>query len=301
MNKVNVISKLAMITVFTALVSCGGGGGGGGTPATPPDPTGYYYSSNTTTNSAKLQLVDNLLDGGTGPNTGNTTNDLQAIIYNKRFMMMSTSQHLLYDGANVSMGNGTLSGTVTIYHYPPGISPPIAPTTATLSGTVNLGHSITGTLTGMGLGNGKFNLVYASSTINPVADAATVTRALGIGWRGIYGDEISLGMSFLVSSSGSISSNIPDSSTTLSNCLMSSGTIKPITGTIFYDVNVNLSSCNNGSSTPAIANGNYIGLATVRTDTVNNAQVNRLIFIASHASGTTPVLDNTFSAFSECQ
>ncbi len=130
-------------------------------PAPPPivnaDPTGYYINTGTTS-------------GG----TLNIT-DLQAMVNGNRIMMMSVTNELLYDGTITSISGNDFTADFTIYTAG---KDPIA---ATVSGMITTNSSISGTLTGTGVGSGTFDLLYA--TTNNQA-AAMVFSWLGGGGGG---------------------------------------------------------------------------------------------------------------------
>lgn len=142
-------NTLLALLAGLALQGCGGGGGA----STPPNanPTGYYSNDGT----AMVKQVDNTTDLG--------ITDLQALVYDNRLMMMSATEALLYDIAITSISGNSFNGTAVIFLNGRNSG------TATVSGTITQGSSITGTLTGAGAGNGTFSLIYATNN-NEVAE-----------------------------------------------------------------------------------------------------------------------------------
>ena len=128
------------------------------------DPAGYYSNAGTA----------NVEDAGGG---ALVINDLQGMVDGNRIMMMSVANELLYDGTITNMeikGDFTTDFTADFTIYTSGENP----MNATVSGTITAGSSITGTLTGSGVGNGQFSLLYAAT--NDQA-AAVVSAWLGAG------------------------------------------------------------------------------------------------------------------------
>jgi hypothetical protein len=141
-------NTLLALLAGLALQGCGGGGG----TSTPPNanPTGYYSNDGT----ALVKQVDNTTDL--------SVTDLQALVHDNRIMMMSATEALLYDIAITSISGNSFNGTAAIFLSGQSSG------TATVSGTITQGSSITGMLTGTGAGNGTFSLLYATSN-NEVA------------------------------------------------------------------------------------------------------------------------------------
>ena len=236
---------LAVSILITLLTACGGGGGEGGTTPPPPDavPTGYYDNTGTAT-----------LD------TGNVA-DLQGIIDNNRLMMLSTATGFSYDGSITVSGNN-YSGTLSVYDNGTLVG------TAPVTGTITQGTSVSGTLTGTGAGSGSFQLLYAANN----GEAAALPAIQGsLGWRGHIGGSTSgLGFNFAVDASGNVIDDVRTTDGAFAGCGVV-GPIAPISGTHLYVVSVTLSSCRTA------ANGNYTGLAALRTS-------NRLFFMVTNGS-----------------
>jgi len=121
------------------------------------DHAGYYSNAGTAS-----------VDDGLGGTLG--INDLQAMVTGTRIIMLSMDKELLYDGTITDITGDNFTADFTIYTAGEN------PVTATASGTITAGSSITGTLTGAGVGSGTFDLLYAN-TNNQVA-------ALDLVWTG---------------------------------------------------------------------------------------------------------------------
>jgi len=100
--------------------------------------------------------------------------DLQAMVSGNRIMMLSATHKLLYDGTITSINGNSYTANFAIY------SDGENPVQATASGTIISGASISGTLSGTGIGNdgsdGTFNLLYANTNDQAAAMALTWRR-----------------------------------------------------------------------------------------------------------------------------
>ncbi len=203
------------------------------------DPAGYYTNTGTAS-------VDN---GAVG--TIDIT-DLQAMVDGNQIMMMSTAEGLLYDGTITSINGDDFTADFTIY------TDGDNPIAATASGTITEGSSITGTLTGSGVGSGTFTLTYAMSN-NQAADLVRIKDRL---WDGQgAGPDYAFGINAqgVLASRFAASSDVP-----IFNGCEINGAVAPISGTSLYEVAATLTSCDE----PAVDNTNYTGFAVSRTDSV---------------------------------
>ncbi len=204
------------------------------------DPAGYYTNTGTAS-------VDN---GAVG--TIDIT-DLQAMVDGNQIMMMSTAEGLLYDGTITSINGDDFTADFTIY------TDGDNPISATASGTITEGSSITGTLTGSGVGSGTFILTYAMSN-NQAADLARIKDRFWDGDGAVGPNYV-----FSIDAQGALTSQLAANFNVLifDGCEIN-GTVAPISGTSLYEVAATLTSCDE----PAVDNTNYTGFAVSRTDSV---------------------------------
>ncbi len=205
------------------------------------NPAGYYIN----TGAASVD------DGMSGTID---INDLQAMVNGNRIMMMSAANKLLYDGIITTLSGNSFTADFTIY------TDGIDPVSATASGTITTGSSITGTLIGSGVGSGTFSLLYAS-TNDQLADIARVENVAGANttWMALIGNAI-IEQEFIIDNIGVITHVFTTAVGIFDSCKLD-GTITPITNSSLYSVSVMLTDCTNGA-----VNGTYTGLATSRTD-----------------------------------
>ena len=224
--------------LFFGLVGCGGGGGD---PAI-PDPKGYYDPG-----SASVMVT-----GDTGPLS---FTDLHGMVSGNRFMLISASEVLLYDGTITGITDNTYTATVKIYRD--GVLIPTAEGTANVTGTFTAGSSMLGSMDGTGAGNGTFSLTYSLNN-SPSALIRIAKEWLGP----LNGETAEIGIT-TVSNVGGVSRGGAYLNTTpvLRGCdidLISS--IIPISGVNIYNVNIRLSTC----TAPAV-DGDYTGFATTQS------------------------------------
>jgi hypothetical protein len=233
------IPLFTTICLFAALIGCGGGGGGGAPAVVNADSTGYYDITGTAS----------VKDDTTNTNPVSIT-DLQGLVYNDHLYMFSQASGLTYDGPMSVNGTG-FTANITIYLKGGKL------TAATISGTINAGKSIVGTLTGIGSGNGSFTLSYAANN-RPDAALATIQRS-GYVWNApIGGSILTFNLSF--NSSGGFSG--VGTKGAFSSCTIV-GTFVPINNTHLYTVTATMTNC-----LDATASTNYSGLATTWTQNV---------------------------------
>jgi len=219
--------------------------GGGSSVVPDADPAGYYINTGTAS-------VDDGMSGTID------INDLQAMVNGDRIIMMSVANKLLYDG-NITNIDGN-SFTADFIVYTDGANP----MATTASGTITTGSSITGTLTGSGVGSGSFTLSYASTNHNDTAaDIARIENEAGVNttWGAKVGNSV-FEQEIIIDSSGAITSETPPLGGVFTSCDMN-GTLSPISGSSLYSVSVTLAGCGGAGG---IRNGDYTGLATSRTD-----------------------------------
>ena len=238
--------------MFLALFALALQGCGDGVRILPPsdaDPAGYYINTGTAS-----------VDNGTGGTISIT--DLQAMVDGNRIMMMSTEKGLLYDGTITRINGETFEANFTIYMNGKNPMP------ATASGTITTGSSITATLSGNGVGNGQFTLLYATTN----DQAAAMTSA----WRGAGGGFDVFG--FTIDNAGNlVHDKFAGVGQLFFTCKMN-GTVLLVSGTRLYSVDVELTDCDDPD-----VNGDYAGLATTRDESATN---DRLVYAVSNASYT---------------
>jgi hypothetical protein len=248
--------RTGLLALFAGLALHGCGGSGGGDTPQNDNPTGYYSNDGT----ALVKLADDMTDL--------SITDLQAMVSGNRIIMMSVANNLLYDGTFTSINQSSFNATFTIY------SAGINPITATASGTITQGSSITGTLTGAGAGNGTFTVIYALNNSNPAAISRIATEGLGIGWFAFNGSMS--GNVYTVLNTGALFLEDSASLGTFAECVMN-GTFVPVAGVNVYTISVTVTNCTDNT----INGTNYTGLAATRS-TVNPDD--RMIFSVSNGS-----------------
>ena len=113
-----------MLLALLALVLQGCGDGVRILPPSDADPAGYYIDDGTAS-----------VDNGAGGTIA--IGDLQALVDGKRIMMLSMAHELLYDGTITNISGSDFTANFTIYTGGKN------PLTATASGTITAGPSIT--------------------------------------------------------------------------------------------------------------------------------------------------------------
>lgn len=260
-----------VLGLMLTLQACGGGGGDDPTP--PANvlnavPTGYYNNTGTAT-----------VAGGTNNSQGSIT-DLQGMIHNNRLIMLSAIQGLSYDGTIAVTGNN-YSGTVAVYD-----DGTLLASNVPISGAINQGSTVTGTLTGTGAGSGVFTLNYAANNSETAALSAVVRST---DWSAYIGGatfpfELFIRPTAGSTTTGTITENLAAGDGIFRACRMS-GLIEPVSGTHLYTVSVTLSGCNPNTA----ADGTYTGLAATRTQN-SSIPNDRLLFV---------ITNGTFSPSSE--
>ncbi|MBL1259449.1 MAG: hypothetical protein COB33_002825, partial [Thiotrichaceae bacterium] len=160
MPPLNLASRLAMfplillVLMVLVLQGCSSDSAPALTPEPGPDanPVGYYENAGTASVNGGTLLID----------------DLQAMVHGNRIMMMSAKEELLYDGTITDITEDEFTADFTIYYQ--GSKP--TESTATVTGQITEGSSITGTLNGSGFGDGTFSLLYASTN----SEVAAISR-----------------------------------------------------------------------------------------------------------------------------
>lgn len=212
-------------------------------------PTGYYNNG-----TVSVMADDNI--------TPLAFNDLQAMINGNRLMLMSDSQHLLYDGTFTNITGSSYSANVKIYKLGSLL------TTATITGTLTGGSSMTGTLVGTKAGNGTFALTYAQSNSDPV-DFSKIQlpsfngdNGRGDTWQAsVFGLGVTWG--FAVDTDNLFYPIYSSTAGLTGLCTFTNpggvgSSLNPIVGSRFYQADLLLSDC----YYPGVS-GNYTGLATM--------------------------------------
>ncbi len=200
------------------------------------------------------------MDDGAGGTISIT--DLQAMVDGNRIMMLSVEHELLYNGAITHINGKIFEADFTIYTNGKN------PISATASGTITTGSSITATLSGNGVGNGQFTLLYAATN----DQAAAMTSA----WRGSGGGFDEFG--FTIDGAGNLVHDKTAGIGQLFDACKMNGAVLLVSGTRLYSADVELTGCD-GSG----VNGDYTGLATTRDGSTTN---DRLVYAVSNASYT---------------
>lgn len=142
-----ILKTAALLTVVLLLSACGGGGDGGN-----PDDDGGDNTNPPVTN----QNANGIFTGTANINGGGTSvNDLKGIIHNNRFMVFSTTHHILYDGTISSISGDSYTATMRVYLDGEEIQSDVA-----VTGIVNTSSSITGEMKGTAIADGSFELVF---------------------------------------------------------------------------------------------------------------------------------------------
>jgi hypothetical protein len=236
-----------LFAIFSALLLVAGcshsdGGGGGVTDA---DPTGYYDAAGGSASVKQDNDMDDLL-----------ITDLQALVQGNQIKMMSAIEGLLYDVNITSIEGDNYSGDVTIFKDGAKLS------TATVSGMITKGSSITGTLSGIGAGNGTFELVFATSN-SQASDLARIKEdAPNTNPTSWYGATPGIvpELVYHLDSAGTIFTEQPTISIDIFAQCEISGIFSIVPNTSLYSVNVTLDQCATSE-----VNGNYTGLAASRS------------------------------------
>ncbi len=224
-------------------------------PVPDADPVGYYI------NTGDVQ-------GGSI-----AVNDLQAMVYEGRIMMMSVEGKLLYDGTITSIRGNSFSADFTIYRRGGDINA-APPVTATATGIITTGSSITGTLNGSSIGSGIFTLLYdvtASSTVAVLPRIENVGGA-NTSWEGKTGGSPA-SQEFIVDVDGVLMELDFSGGGVFAGCELD-GTLAPISDSSLYSVSVEMTGCHS-----SLSDGIYTGLATSRTDATED---DTLVFSVSN-------------------
>jgi hypothetical protein len=238
---------LFVATVALLGLQACGGGGTDPAPVVNANPAGYYSSGDATVKDP-ANAANNLI-----------ISDLQGMVNGARFMMMSLSNALMYDGTITSIVGNDFTADVVIYvnmAIADGVTPdPVINTT--IKGTITEGSKITGTIAGTGVGSGDFSLTFSQSNSTQAELVNIVKR---------WGGDINIvlqGTSFelVVKNTGDIEVEAFRSATAglFKQCEMT-GTIAPVSNSALYTLDLNLTAgtCNAGVT----REGNYTGLVT---------------------------------------
>ncbi|MCP4993525.1 MAG: hypothetical protein GY934_07045, partial [Gammaproteobacteria bacterium] len=188
------------------------------------DPKGYY------TGTASVKADDDLTD--------RALTDLEGMISGDRFMILSNTEAVLYDGTITQISGSNFTATVDIYIF--GVMQASIPA----SGSIITESTITGTLEGEGVGNGTFTLTYDLN--NADSDLARVTGD----WQGPLNGTLVDAGNLIISPAGVITRDLPhifySSDFVLGYCDYAPGsTVEAIPDVNVYALTLNLVGCNN--------------------------------------------------------
>lgn len=177
--------------------------------------------------------------------------DLQALVYGNRIMLMSVSQVLLYDMQNIVIDGASYTAVLTLYQDAVNVA------TVNVSGTINEGVSLTGTLTGSGAGNGSFSVSY-DSVVNAKTAGLNVIASTS------YGGDLNTGthdIRFDIDADGNVISSLAsDNAITMNDCnIVAGSSLLPQTAGNLYAVTFVLTGCANST-----VNGSYTGLTSLK-------------------------------------
>lgn len=237
----NINKSISLLSaVFLSLLLIMGLQGCSDSDSAPADqnPKGFYDAG-----TANIKLDDDTTDL--------VLSDLEGMVSGNRFMIMSVSEVLLYDGTFTEITGNTYTATVNIYKN--GV---LLPDTATVTGTITTASSMEGTLTGVGAGNGSFSLTYSLN------NEPSALNRIDINWAGTI-NGIKEGEFTTITSTGDVSRSAPffTNFIILKGCDYGAGsTVLPISGVNVYEVNMELIDC-----TDSNVNGTYSGFATTQS------------------------------------
>lgn len=250
---------LVLLLSLGALHGCGGGGG----DDAKANPNGYYGNDG----SADVKMADNV--------NPRPITDLQGMIHDGQFIMLSEAEHLAYHGTIAVNGN-SFTGSVTVYQDGVGDA-----TLVPISGSISQGQFIDGRLDGTGAGNGTFRLNYSADNSVVVANAdLDIPGPWWVYVRNINFFKIRASDTANQQDANISSADLPLASQfpVLGQCGFL-GRIDPV-ATHLYTVSVTMDSCTNQS---VLANPDYHGLATLRTE--NMATPNdRFVIVLSNGA-----------------
>lgn len=240
-----------MLMAIVSMTSCGGGGGSS--------------SSVLPTINAASGFYDNVSNTGGADVFSDTTNqtplhisDLEGMIKGKQLMLVSVSENVAWFATLTSLSGTSYTADVRIYkdNVPYG--------TAKLSGTLNAGTLISGTLTGTGYGQGTFSLDISSEN-NQQADVATILQTSGNqGWVNVNVASLS---GFYIDASGNVSNIFGGAGVgDFKRCAIT-GSVTEIANSHLYQMQITLTSCD---AAYASANGTYTGYVTTRSASATN-------------------------------
>jgi len=238
--------------------SSSGGGKIGVTPDV--DPAGYYDVSGTAS-------------VGDGSGGTLTITDLQGLVNGTRFIAISDANGLVYDGTITEIDVDDFTAIVSVFQDGTLI------TTAPVTGMITEGAKITGTLTGSGLGSGTFELIYALSNDTAAALSRVQNDDEEEGWFDRVGGGMAIGLAFAVDAMGNISPGFSATDGVFNQCVVDTGVIAPVPNTSLYTLNLTLSNCSNTA-----VNGDYSGLASMRTENTEIPVGDRLVLVVSNSN-----------------
>jgi len=237
-----VAGMLFVLLASAMLQGCGGGGSSTPPPTPTADPTGYYD----VTGTASV---------GDGSGGTLTITDLQGMVTGNHFTALSVATGLAYDGTITKITGTSFTATVSIY------KDGVLLSTAPLNGTITQGSSIAGDLTGTAQGKGNINLTYAMAN-NQVAAISRVQNNNSEAWYGQVGGSVNAGSatSFIVDNLGAITNFFAATDGAFNGCVISSGSIQPVSNQNIYTIQLVLDSCKT-----AAVNGDYSGISSTKS------------------------------------
>lgn len=257
---------LLMLLAMTLLSLMGCGGGDDKKIAPNANPNGYFSGTADVRTLADDEVALHIPD-------------LQVIIYDDRFMAMSHSNHLLYDGTISSVTGNNYEASVTIFEKG------LIVGTASVEGQITTGSRVTGDFIGTHAGNGSFDVTYGDDNGQQASKERYQTdyndeAGTGLVWRTVlYGEGRAHGFAdaTLDDTFWQISSaNIGPQNQCIWPTDTSGAVFTAITNSNLYHVNLNFSTCHLAAS-----NGDYTGLATLLTESETDDT-----FLVAYTNGT---------------
>lgn len=226
--------RLTVLLAFPLLLACSDDDDDDPAAVVGVDGTGYYE--------------------GTAEIDGVVVTDLQGLVDGKRFMIISVSQVLLYEGTmNFSTPN-EFQATAAVYQNGERFG------STSVSATLSKGASLQGTLNGSGIAGGNFTLTWADSNnvAADLADLVTNTANHLSAWTGPF-DEGTAKYKLDIDASGTMVNDDEAIDGTFKSCSVNTGSISPIGGTALFRFSFSFDdSCDD----PLLDNTSHTGLAT---------------------------------------
>ena len=235
---------LAVLLALAALALSGCFHSDDDDPAPVPNanPTGYYTNSG----FVDVKAADNT--------TQRLVQDVQGMVADGQLMILSDEQNLAYIGTFTVSGND-FSGSVTVYEAGVMVQEDVP-----VTGMITATSKITGTLGGIGVANGIFQLDYAAD--NEAVNLEMLERDFS--WKPVVNQNIpSLNLKSITAPDPAFNFNSSGTGSNVFEGCAYRGRMEPIADTHLYTVSVTMSSCD-GQGTGVDAVPKYTGLASVR-------------------------------------